>query len=182
MVALKVDELPSYTYQDYKWWGGDWELIDGIPYAMAPASVKKHQKLMIAISSHFFEKLKECKNCEILIEEDWKIDEKNVVRPDVSIVCNDSNPNFIAKTPKIIFEIVSPSTALKDENIKFRIYEQEGVKYYILVYPDTLIAKVYKNENFQYKKVGEFDMETYEFDIDECKVDISFDDVFKPFR
>ena len=177
-----MDELPSYTYQDYKRWEGDWELIHGIPYAMAPAPVKKHQKLMGIIFALFFEKLNECKNCEVLIEEDWKIDEKNVVRPDVSIVCNDSNPDFIAKTPKIVFEIVSPSTALKDENIKFRIYEKEGVKYYILVYPDTLIAKVYKHENFLYKKVGEFDVEEFTFDIDECKVEISFDDIFKSFR
>ena len=182
MTALKMDELPSYTYQDYKWWEGDWELIDGIPYAMAPSPIKKHQKLMGVIFTQFFEKLRNCETCEVLIEEDWKIDEKNVVRPDVSIVCNDSNPNFIAKTPKIVFEIVSPSTALKDENIKFRIYEKEGVKYYILVYPDTLIAKVYKNENFLYKKVGEFDVEEFTFDIDECKVDISFDDIFKSFR
>ena len=182
MTALKIDELPSYTYQDYKEWGGDWELINGIPYAMAPAPVKKHQKLMISISSQLFENLKECTNCEVLIEEDWKIDEKNVLRPDVSIVCNDLNPNFIAKTPKIIFEIVSPSTALKDENIKFRIYEQEGVQYFILVYPDTLIAKIFENQNFQYKKVGEFDVEEFTFDIDECKITISFNNIFKPFR
>jgi len=182
MVALKAEEFPSYTYQDYVQWEGDWELVDGIPYAMAPSPVKKHQKLMGIIFAQFFEKLKECKTCEVLIEEDWKIDEKNVLRPDVSIVCNDQNPNFIAKTPKIIFEIVSSSTALKDENIKFRIYQQEGVQYYILVYPDTLIAKIYKNENFQFKKVGEFDIEEYSFDLDGCTIDIDFNNIFEPFR
>ena len=182
MEALKLNELPSYTYQDYKNWEGNWELIQGIPYAMAPSPVKIHQKLMVAILSQFFEKLKNCKNCEILIEEDWKIDEKNVLRPDVSIVCNDSNPDFISKTPKIVFEIVSPSTAIKDENIKFRIYEKENVKYYILVYPDTLIAKIYENRNFKYKKIGEFDFEKFEFDLVECKIEISFDDIFKRFR
>ena len=28
--------LPHYTYEDYCMWEGNWELIDGIPYAMSP--------------------------------------------------------------------------------------------------------------------------------------------------
>jgi len=178
----KYKYLPSYTYEDYKSWEGDWELINGIPYAMAPSPIKIHQKLIISISSLFFEKLENCSECEVLLEEDWKIDEKDIVRPDISIVCNDSNPNFISKTPKIIFEILSPSTAIKDENLKFRIYEKEGVNFYILVYPDTLIAKVYKNENFKFIKVGEFDKEDFVFDIDICQIKISFNEIFKRFR
>ena len=27
--------LPRYTVEDYEKWKGDWELIDGIPYALA---------------------------------------------------------------------------------------------------------------------------------------------------
>ena len=182
MDAIKLEDLPSYTYEDYKHWEGNWELINGIPYAMAPSPVKIHQKLIISITSEFLTKTQKCKECEVLLEEDWKIDEKNVVRPDVSIVCNDSNPNFIAKTPKIIFEVISPSTALQDENIKYKIYEKEGVKYYVLIYPDSLIAKVFKNENFKFVKIGEFDKEDFIFDIDICKIEISFDEIFKRFR
>ena len=98
---LSIQSVP-----DYMQWERDWELIEGILYAMAPSPVKKHQKLMGIIFAYFFERL-----------EDWKIDEKNVLRSDVSIVCNDHNPDFIAN----IFEIVSPSTTLKDENIKFNL-------------------------------------------------------------
>jgi len=50
----KYKYLPSYTYEDYKSWEGDWELINGIPYAMAPSPIKIHQKLIISISSLFF--------------------------------------------------------------------------------------------------------------------------------
>jgi len=31
--AVKL--LPHYTYSDYENWEGQWELIDGIPYAMS---------------------------------------------------------------------------------------------------------------------------------------------------
>jgi hypothetical protein len=41
--AIKI--LPHYTYSDYEQWEGQWELIDGIPYAMSPLPVPKHQKI-----------------------------------------------------------------------------------------------------------------------------------------
>ena len=38
MEALKkYDYTPNYNYEDYKQWEGDWELIGGLAYAMAPA-------------------------------------------------------------------------------------------------------------------------------------------------
>jgi hypothetical protein len=36
--------LPHYTYEDYCRWEGQWELIDGIPYAMSPMPRPQHQK------------------------------------------------------------------------------------------------------------------------------------------
>ena len=38
-----IEDLPHYSYDDYKIWEGDWELIRGIPYAMAPAASWWHQ-------------------------------------------------------------------------------------------------------------------------------------------
>ena len=31
--------VETYTYEDYKRWEGDWELIDGVPLAMAPSPI-----------------------------------------------------------------------------------------------------------------------------------------------
>ena len=43
MGALQNDIIyPHYTYDDYKNWQGDWELIRGVPYAMAPSPLKTH--------------------------------------------------------------------------------------------------------------------------------------------
>ena len=39
---LTIQDYPHYTYKDYELWEGDWELIKGIPYAMAPAPVWQH--------------------------------------------------------------------------------------------------------------------------------------------
>jgi hypothetical protein len=46
-VALKLEDLPHYTYDDYLQWEGRWELIRGIPFAMVPAPVIRHQDLCL---------------------------------------------------------------------------------------------------------------------------------------
>ena len=33
--------IPHYTYEDYKQWKGNWELIDGTPFAMFPYEEEK---------------------------------------------------------------------------------------------------------------------------------------------
>jgi Uma2 family endonuclease len=112
---------------------------------MSPAPVKRHQMLAGYIFSEIIPSTDKCSYCGVLLDEDWKLDSNTVLKPDVALVCYDDNPKFISKTPDIIFEILSPSTARRDEGIKFNRYEEQGVKYYILVYPDDLIAKVYKH-------------------------------------
>ena len=174
--------IEHYTYEDYKHWEGDWELIYGVPYAMAPAPVKRHQSLSTSIASQFYIQLEECKKCEVLIEEDYKITNDTVLKPDVAVVCNDLNPKYISKAPEIIVEVISPSTAKRDEELKFSIYEFERVKYYILVYPDELKAKIFKHNGEKYIKVGDFLNETYEFDISCGKVKLDFERIFKRFR
>ncbi len=121
-------EPPRYLYEDYRHWQGDWELIDGYPFAMAPSPYGKHQKLMGRLLHLFSSELEEC-TCEIYPELDWIINESNVVRPDLAIYCEDIE-KYPTTMPKIIIEIISSSTVQKDETIKFELYEKEGVEYY----------------------------------------------------
>ena len=182
MSILKQQDLPDYSFEDYHNWKGEWELIQGVPYAMAPSPVKKHQLLVLAIGAELLTKTGECPNCEILIDEDWKLDSNTVLKPDVSVVCDDDNPNYITKTPEIIFEVLSHSTAKRDEGLKFNMYEEEGVKYYILLYPEDLVAKVYKNQNNAFEKVAECDSQTYIFENVTCPFEFDFSNIFKRFR
>jgi Uma2 family endonuclease len=84
------------------------------------------------------------------------------------------------QVPEIIFEIVSPSTGRRDETIKFELYQKEGVGYYVLVYPDGQVAKVYRfNEIGKYVKVGDFDNETIEFETKKCRFDFDFSKIWQ---
>lgn len=181
MGALKIEDI-NYTYDDYKLWEGDWELIDGIPISMAPVPMRKHQNLATKIIFQLEDKIKNCKRCEVLGEVDYKVSEDTIVRPDVVLVCDEQNDTYLTKAPEIAVEIISKSTAKKDEKYKFEIYEKQMVKYYIIVYPDDLIAKVYKNENGKYIKQGDFATEKYSFENTTCNVMIDFEMVFRRYR
>lgn len=182
MAIPNQDDLPAYTYDDYREWEGDWELIAGIPYAMGPAPAKKHQMLMLEIGRELLSSLGDCPVCDVLIDEDWKLDASTVLKPDVSIVCGDENPSYISKTPEVIFEVISPSTVKRDEGLKFRIYQEEGVKYYIMVYPDDLIAKIYELDNGILTIRSICDTESYSFTEIDCPFEFVFSSVFRRFR
>ena len=174
--------IEYYTYDDYKKWEGDWELIDGIAYAMAPSPMISHQAIAGEITFELISSVRKCEKCLIVIEQDWKIDEFTVVKPDISLICNETNSSYITKSPLIVVEIISKSTAKRDEKYKFEIYKEERVPYYVLVYPNDLKAKIYKLEGNKYIKEGDFSLERYKFNGLECMVSIDFKAVFKKFR
>lgn len=174
--------LPSYTYADYKEWKGEWELYDGYPISMSPSPMINHQAIAYAIARELGEYIDECEKCLVLGEEDWKLSNSTVLRPDVVLICDEPHDAYITKAPEIIVEVISKSTAKRDENYKFDTYEKEKVKYYVIVYPDDLKAKVYKLENSKYDKQGDFSKEGYEFEDASCEAYVDFGKVFKRFR
>ena len=186
MAAVKLEDI-HYTYDDYKTWDGDWELIDGIPFRrnssmMAPSPMRKHQGLASEIIRLLGNQLEECEECEVLGEIDYKVNEDTILRPDIVLTCNETGEAYLTKTPNIIVEIISKSSARRDEKYKFDIYESEKVPYYILVYPDDLKAKVYKLKNTRYDKQGDFFKEVYKFDGLEFEIELDFERVFKRYR
>jgi len=181
---MSVAAILNYTYADYVQWKGEWELIDGLAVSMAPAPMRIHQNIATELLFSLKSRLDEesCPECMFSYENDWKVSDETVLRPDIVLVCDDEHEAYLTKAPKVIIEILSPSTAKKDETVKFDIYEAEGVQYYILVYPDDLKAKVYSLKEGKYIKVGDFTHEVLNFDDLVCDVSLNFANVFKKFR
>ncbi len=179
-----VDLLPKYTYSDYTEWEGDWELIEGVPVSMSPSPMKIHQNIALELLRNLSDSVEEsrCEDCEVVFEFDWKVTNDTVLRPDIVFTCGDHHDRYLTKAPKIIIEVISPSTAKKDETIKFSIYEDEKVDYYLLVYPDDLVAKVYKLKDDRYTKVGDFTDEMLKFDDIDCDISLDFKKIFRRFR
>jgi len=181
MGTLKLEDI-HYTYDDYRLWEGDWELFGGVVVAMSPAPLRKHQSLATHIITEFNNQLTNCLKCEVLGEVDYKVSDDTVLRPDVVLTCGETNESYLTKAPEIVVEIISKSTAKKDETYKFDIYETEKVKYYIIIYPNDLIAKVYKLDDKKYDKEGDFSNEVYKFESTSCDISLDFEKVFRRFR
>jgi Uma2 family endonuclease len=177
-----IDDLPRYTYDDYKLWEGKWELFEGFPVAMSPAPTIKHQAIVGNMLFELKMTIGECDRCFVLGEEDYKLSDDTVLRPDVVLICDEPHDTYITKAPEIIIEVISKSTAKNDENYKFSMYEKEKVNYYVLAYPAELRAKVYKLVDGKYDKQGDFSKETYHFEETLCKASVDFNKVFKRFR
>jgi Uma2 family endonuclease len=169
---MSVGYIEHYKVEDYNLWKGDWELIEGKPYAMAPSPMVTHQSVNMKISRQLDELLDECEECQPFFEIDWIVSSDTVLRPDTLVICYEPDEK-LTKKPEIIFEVASPSTVSKDERVKFEIYEREGVKYYIIVYPEDKVAKAYELKDGRYIKMGDFSDEKTLFELSVC--DLAFD-------
>ena len=176
MGALEYREY--YTKNDYEQWEGDWELIEGVAYAMAPSPVFSHQHINLKIARQLDEELEECPECYAVIEMDWEVSEETVVRPDSMVICYEPDER-LSKRPEIIFEVISPSTARRDEILKFDLYRREGVPFYLLVYPEQCKAKLYRLEDYEYRKIGDFSDESYRFELENCAIDFDFSKIWR---
>ena len=167
-----------YTVEDREHWQDDWELIYGSPYAMAPSPLVTHQSISMKIARQLDEQLDNCPKCQALFEIDWEISSDTVVKPDTLVICYEPDEK-ITKKPELIFEIASKSTVKRDETLKFELYEQEGVEFYVIVYPKKQMAKLYQLKEGRYLKVGDFSDESYEFELKKCKIDFDFSKIWR---
>jgi Uma2 family endonuclease len=158
---MKPDQtIPRYTYKDYASWGGDWELIHGYPHAMSPSPRLKHQLIgsnTIEVLRQAIRKNEKCQDCHVVYELDWIIHEETVVRPDIMVICGDTSDDFLRYPPTLIVEILSENTRLKDRTTKFDLYEQQGVRYYILADPDKEIIEPFELVDNRYKSNDQLD-------------------------
>lgn len=151
MTLLKPEQ--KYSYADYLTWGEDerWEILEGVPFMQATPS-RIHQEISGELYRQFANYLQE-KPCKIyhapfcvrLDNEKNDKDIKNVVEPDITVICDSSklDERGCKGSPDIIIEILSPSTAKKDRVIKFNKYEKAGVKVYWIVEPDQKLLSVF---------------------------------------
>ncbi len=157
----------QYTYADYLTWqfSERVELIRGWVSRMTPAPRRRHQavigKLFRKISDVF-----ENNKCEVYIAPfDVRLQKNKgqnnkevhtVVQPDISIICdkNKLDDRGCIGAPDMIIEILSPSTTKKDYTEKYTLYEENGVKEYWIVNPDTKSIETFILTNDQYESEG----------------------------
>ncbi len=167
--------LPHYTSKDYERWEGRWELIKGVAISMSPMPSPRHQRISAALTEMLLSAIRAsgCKKCTVYQPIDYFIDEDTIINPDLLIVCKPIKGQYLTFPPELVVEILSPSTAVKDRNTKYDLYQNEEIPYYIIIDPDTDSAEIYHLTDGVYKQV-----KTDIFDINGCMVQIEIEKVF----
>lgn len=157
MALPQLKDKQKFSYADYLTWPNDerWELIDGVPYAMSPAPVRRHQSISVELCRQFANYLldKPCKvydaPFDVRLSEQSSVSDNyidTVVQPDILVVCDESKLDVrgCIGAPDLIIEILSPSTAAHDLKVKFELYQRYGVKEYWVVHPNDQTVLVFR--------------------------------------
>lgn len=138
------------------------EFIDGEVYLQASPSTghqRISRKLTTAFDLYFNDKLCEPFIAPFDIVLPIKITDKNKVIPDLSVICDKSGlneKNYIG-VPRLIIEILSPSTAWFDISKKFHLYQINGVKEYWIISPKNKDIQIFNlDENGFYGEPSTF--------------------------
>jgi Uma2 family endonuclease len=81
---------------------------------------------------------------------DVYLDDETIVQPDVFWVsgpgsrCRLGDDGYWYGAPDLVIEVLSPGTARRDKAVKFRLYEQHGVREYWLADPDARYVEVWR--------------------------------------
>jgi Uma2 family endonuclease len=160
----QLDLNRLYTYADYFSWKLDerLELIKGKIFKMSPAPSNLHQGVSFELT-FIFAKFFENKKCTIrnapfdvrLKNHQKSTSDKEittVVQPDICVICDPAklDDRGCIGAPDLIVEILSPGNSKKEMNIKFSLYEENGVKEYWIVEPLQKSILVYTLQNDKY--------------------------------
>ena len=160
-MAFELWQERYYTFEEYLEIndGNKYELKDGILYMMS-APFDPHVVVggeLIAQLIVFFRG----KICQVKYDSNvrlWK-DRNTSYIPDISVICDTSKIiDFgCVGAPDFIIEIISPSTARMDYLVKYKDYQDSGVKEYWIVDPKD------KKVDVNILKEGKYELTTYTF-------------------
>lgn len=84
----------------------------------------------------------------------------------------------INNIPTVVFEVLSPSTAMKDKYDKLKLYEMFGIKEYFLVLPEYRSVDLFRLKNGKYEYIQSY-FSKMMFEIEVVNEEFDVDDVFE---
>ncbi len=136
---------PKFTHADYM------ELPEGFPAELLhgqlvkqPSRTPWHQVLLTRLALHFDRVVAEDR--VLIAPVDVALDEHNVLQPDILVLPPGAGPgpeDRQVQTPQLVVEILSPSTARRDREVKRRVYLEGGIVEVWIVDPEKRTVEVW---------------------------------------
>lgn len=188
MELAKIKTAAIYTPEEYLNFEREaetrHEYLDGEIYAMAGESLS-HSRVCVNLAREAGNKLKG-KSCEAL-SPNMKVRTSTASLfsyPDLTIVCGEplfhDTKKDVLVNPKVIFEVLSPSTADYDRTTKFQRYRMgnESLTDYILVSQDKVFIEHFSkqpNGEWLYRSFAEI---TEALPIDSIECELSLPEIY----
>lgn len=159
-----LPEQGAWTYEDYSLLPNDgwrYEVIKGVLY-MAPAPNTNHQHAIGQIEYELFHHVKRNDLGRVYLS---PIDVilpglASPVQPDILFIAKERLPIITKQTidgaPDLVIEVLSPATLIHDRRIKYKLYEEAGVKEYWIVDVDQSMIEVFALTNGIYTASGRY--------------------------
>ncbi len=150
-MAIVVNRETKLTYEDYVHFPDDGrihELINGDHY-VSPSPTTRHQRISRRIQFQLYEQLEKPGLAEVFdAPTDIHLTEIDVVQPDLAVIdatrAHIIAPKKVNAAPELVVEILSESTASRDESLKLDLYQRAGVAEYWIVDPEANEVRTYK--------------------------------------
>jgi Uma2 family endonuclease len=126
------------------------EIIDGVHYVTASPNLR-HQQLLGRLYFAIESALRVQPSGQVFLSPlDVVFTKWDVVEPDLLFVST-AQRHILTKAnvqgaPDLVVEIFSPGTQRRDEDIKLRLFEREGVREYWMVDPDRNVVLVCRRD------------------------------------
>jgi Uma2 family endonuclease len=138
----------KFTYTDYLLLpeGDRRELIEG-DFHVVPSPSFRHQTIAANIGTILINFVRgKALGTVLWAPMDVVLTQESVVQPDILFISNERREviadNNISGAPDLVVEILSPSTADRDRELKLRLYARHGVREYWIVDPDERTVQV----------------------------------------
>ena len=159
-VTEAMTEAVKFTYEDYLLMGEEkrYEIIDGRRY-MVPAPTPYHQW----ISARLEQALRafvETHDLGVVFDApcDVVLSPTDIVQPDILFIAREHRgiitDRNIWGAPDLVVEILSPSTAAKDRDLRRKLYATYGVQEFWVVSPEAQTVEVLELVGGAYQRAG----------------------------
>lgn len=161
-MSIVTTHLRPLTYDDLKQMpqdGNRYEIIDGEPI-VSPAPSLIHAEIVARLFVLIREfVLNHHRGGRVLMAPvDVRLSPPRMVEPDIVYVSAErrhimADPALIEGAPDLVVEVLSPSNRSYDEQVKYRVYAEAGVREYWLADPELQTLTIFSLEDGTYGRL-----------------------------
>ena len=157
---MAVAEAIKFTYEDYLLMEEEkrYEIIDGRRY-MVPAPTPYHQWISSRLERALDDYVAQYGLGVVLHAPcDVVLSPTDIVQPDILFIAQEHRGIITERNiwgaPDLVVEILSPTTAAKDRDLKRKLYAAYGVREFWIVSPEAQTVEVLELSETGYRRAG----------------------------